>query len=657
VGISDTQLRVVARQPGVLRSAISLWGAAVGAFTAMVAISAWDGAYFPSAWGFCALVACWITAVALLLDSRPTFSGAQLATVLGFTALMAWIALSIIWSDDRPQSVLEVERGLVYTASLLAMILLLRNRNCDWILGGALAGITAIAAYALSTRLLTAPGGALDAISLNRLASPIGYWNALAIFTVLGVLIALGFAARGRSLLSRSLAAGALPLLVTALYFTYSRGGWLSLGAGLLVVIAADPRRLELLATALALAPITALAVGVAATSHALTGLEASSAAIESEGRELTLVLVVLVGVSSAVGAGFSLAELRVRPAPPVRRAFAALLALAALTLVVAAFVRFGGPLEMARDGYHSFASDPPASTAAVDLNKRLFTLHSKGRFETWREAWHDYEAHRFFGSGAGSYEQYWLRHRESPGKVRDAHSLYLEVLTELGPVGLGLLAVSLGVPLVVGMRRRAQPLMPALVGAYVAYLVHAGVDWDWEIPAVTLTALLLAATLLTAIDHGGRTMVLRTPFTYGLIALLVAVGVFSVVGLVGNRAIADSQKAVNSARWRGAEREARTAIRWAPWAAQGWQALGNAQFGLGREVEARASLLKAARKDPRDWSIWYDLAVASRGTERRRAFLRAAELNPRNPNIKVLRDLGYGRAGTKAGSRDRSAG
>ena len=37
----------------------------------------------------------------------------------------------------------------------------------------------------------------------------------------------------------------------------------------------------------------------------------------------------------------------------------------------------------------------------------------------------------------------------------------------------------------------------PTLVAVLVAFALHAGLDWDWELPALTLTALLVAAKLL----------------------------------------------------------------------------------------------------------------------------------------------------------------
>ena len=44
-------------------------------------------------------------------------------------------------------------------------------------------------------------------------------------------------------------------LLLPTLYFTYGRAAWLALAAGLAAAVAADPRRLQLIATMLAIAP------------------------------------------------------------------------------------------------------------------------------------------------------------------------------------------------------------------------------------------------------------------------------------------------------------------------------------------------------------------------------------------------------------------
>jgi len=89
------------------------------------------------------------------------------------------------------------------------------------------------------------------------------------------------------------------------------------------------------------------------------------------------------------------------------------------------------------------------------------------------------------------------------PYFVRDAHSLYLETLGELGIVGFLLLAGTLATGLAVAVARLARARDPAraavaaLLGTLVAYLVGAGVDWMWELTAVTLVGV-CALGLLT---------------------------------------------------------------------------------------------------------------------------------------------------------------
>ena len=40
-------------------------------------------------------------------------------------------------------------------------------------------------------------------------------------------------------------------------------------------------------------------------------------------------------------------------------------------------------------------------------------------------------------------------------------------------------------------------PLAAGPIAGLVAYLAHAPLDWDWEMPAVTLVAIILAGMLL----------------------------------------------------------------------------------------------------------------------------------------------------------------
>ncbi len=86
-----------------------------------------------------------------------------------------------------------------------------------------------------------------------------------------------------------------------------------------------------------------------------------------------------------------------------------------------------------------------------------------------------------------------------------DAHNLYLETLAELGPFGLVLLAAMLALPLVAALRVREHPFASAATGAYAAFLFHAALDWDWEMPAVTLAGLVCASAAPRPHDPDGH--------------------------------------------------------------------------------------------------------------------------------------------------------
>jgi len=57
-----------------------------------------------------------------------------------------------------------------------------------------------------------------------------------------------------------------------------------------------------------------------------------------------------------------------------------------------------------------------------------------------------------------------------------------------------------------------------------------------------------------------------------------------------------------------------------------------------------RASFRKAITKDHRDWTLWFELAQASRGRERADALHEASRLNPRSPEIAAVEKPREGR-------------
>lgn len=613
-------------------------GSLVLALGVVGGLAAADGGYFPSAWGWAALALLWLAALALLAGSSGIASRLEGAWLASLGGLVAWTAASIAWSDSPAQTLLEVERALVYLAGVAAALTALRDAAAARFLGLVLLSVTGVAGYALATRFFPDRlGHFYDDIGAYRLGEPLGYWNALGIFAVLGVLLAVGFAARAERIGGRALAAASLPILTCTLYFTFSRGAWIALALGLAGALVLDRRRLQLATTLLVVVPAPGLAVWLASRSDALTTRTPVLADASREGHRLAVLIALLTVLALAAGAACAAAGRRVAVGRGVRRVYGGVLLFALAGILTVVFVRFGSPPVLVEKAYQQFTAPTAPARATGDLNARLFSFWGNGRPQLWRVAWEDAERHRVLGSGAGTYESRWLAHRPIQLKVRDAHSLYVEMLAELGPIGLGLLLLVLGVPVAAALRARRHPLLPAAFGAYLAYLVHAGVDWDWEMPAVTLTAILVGATILLA-ARGGEPSPMLTRVRYALLGGVVVLAAAAFVGLVGNMALAESADAARRGDWATSIAEARKAERWAPWSPEPWRRLGEAQLAQGDVAASRASFRTALDKAPREWRLWLDLARAAGGRERQEALARAAKLNPLSPEIRQLR-------------------
>jgi hypothetical protein len=614
---------------------LTAWGPFVGTAVGIAALAAANGGYFAPSWGWGALVLTWTCVLALAFGTGQRVSRLEAVALTAMAGLVGWIALSALWSESGLESLREAQRALVYLAGLGAALLALRSRDVGGLLGGLLAGVSIVAVYSLATRLVPDRLGTFDPVAGYRLAEPVGYWNGLGILTVLGALLALGFAARARRPLVRAMAAASLVVLLPTLYFSFSRGAWIALGLGLVTAVVLDARRLQLVTTVLLAAPGPLGAVLLAAHSDALTRQEAALGGAAREGHRFALAVVLLAAATGGLVLGLAFLERRVRTPRKARRAYAGVLVVAVAAALTTFFAVYGSPGTIAHRAYEAFRAPPPE--IAGDLNSRLFSFSGNGRATQWELAWADHEDHPALGSGAGTYERYWLAGRSLPGKVRDAHSLYLETLAELGPVGLSLLGFALGAPLVAAFRARRRGLISAACGAYVAYLAHAAVDWDWELTAVTLAALLCGAgLLLTARGEGGT--LLAAWQRVGLAGLTLALAGIAAIGLLGASALAASAEAAKHGDWPDAQAQARKAIRWTPYSAVPWQALGRAQLASGDLEGATASFRTALAKDAGNWELWLDLARATEGKTQAGALATAARLNPLSPEIAELR-------------------
>ena len=73
------------------------------------AVAADRGGYFPTTWGWAAVPLCWVAVMALFVRDHISLSRLELAFLGVLLAIPGWYALSVLWSRDVPQTILEVD--------------------------------------------------------------------------------------------------------------------------------------------------------------------------------------------------------------------------------------------------------------------------------------------------------------------------------------------------------------------------------------------------------------------------------------------------------------------------------------------------------------------------------------------------------------------
>jgi hypothetical protein len=450
-----------------------------------------QGGFHPDTWVWAGALAAWASAVALVVTSDPGALRRAWPWVAAAAALLLWTLLSAIWSVQPAQSVLESRRTLLYVAVVLALVLLARHDGSRLLVPATHCAISALLVYALARYLLSSRH--FDAFEQYNLSQPLGYANAVGILSSLGLLLALGLIAGTTATVFRAGAAATVPLLAASLVLGQSTASDLALGVGIGVVAVLSPDVVRPLVALAVVAPVGAVAAALAAYSR----LAADVPGPRISGPVLFATLLACAAVAAALVAFIRLPDNK-RRGPRTRQLIVAALLVVAL----------GGAAGVARSG----SAEPRASYFHV--------------------AWHDEVVpHPLLGTGAGTFGYYWARSGKplELGGALDAHSLYLETLAELGPIGLLLVAAMLLAPLRGLLRHRAVPYVPAAAGAYAAFLVHAGLDWDWEMPAVVVAALCCAAAVATSALQPGRPLERRARAT--LLALSFALGACAIAG------------------------------------------------------------------------------------------------------------------------------
>ena len=568
-------------------------------------------------------------AAALVVRSRlPNLSRPARLMVGALVGLAVLSALSYAWSSDRPATV----TATVLAAAIAAGALLLVASGADaglrvaGLAGGTAAAVALIDLYSLSTRLLPGVVGSGGRhVGFNRLYAPVGYWNGLGALTAIGMLVTLGLIAHGQR---RVRMAGCAVLVIEApvLYLTFSRGSAAALVLGMAAAVALETRRLRFAACSAAAAVAPMLALLVVYLRPALTSAVPRHHAATAQGAEAAVAVLLLVVAGGFAGRWIDHAEHRIRLTPERRRHAAYALAGLALVPILAVLIAGGGPVRMARDVLGT-AGAPAPTFRHGDLNLRYLSLSANGRTQIWRAALHGFAAHPLVGSGAGSFPRRWLRVRGNRPPVAQAHSVELSVLAELGIVGFALLVVALAAPVRSAVRMRGLALVPALGGAYTAFLLATGLDWTWQLAGVTMAGLACAAGLVSSDASGARRP--SPAAVRGVLVAGVAVGVVGIVLTAGSAEISRAQDALFSGRFTAARAEAGRAARLQPWAAEPWLVAGYADLGENRRAAALADAHRALSADRGDVRGWILLACLSRGDARRGAVARARTLDP----------------------------
>jgi hypothetical protein len=485
----------------------------VVAIVTLVAVAVWiawqRGGYFPPAFLAAGAVAFFVTAGLLVVrPPRPALPARAVVGVAAVVGLAVWMGVSAGWSPVPATAVEDAQRAFAYAAllglALLAAVAMGSRRQIPWIV---LATIVVIVGAGLGSRLLP------DLISSPaplpqagfRLDYPLGYSNAYGALAAIGIVLGLGLGEdRLARPLPRALAVAAVVPLAVAVYLSLSRGAWMALAVGLVILLLVGRHRLALLLTVLMGAAAVALVIAFLQDYPALVDGPRPGHPLGQGGGDILALVLALTVIVGAMQLALTAVERRHDGALPEWAGVVA-------AVVAGAVILVGGGIAIADSGrVERFVSrqwnDFLRPAGQPSQSGRLAS--AKGpRSDFYRVAIDGFDAHPWRGTGSGGFEPLYVRDRRTDETARDVHSVYLEVLSELGIVGGLLLLAFVGATIagIVVTRRRPGALGPgaaaAVGGAWATWLVHAGIDWDWQMPAVTLLALMAVATLLVRDD------------------------------------------------------------------------------------------------------------------------------------------------------------
>jgi O-Antigen ligase len=596
------------------------------------------GGYFAGDVGLAAVAValCLILRLTLAEDPLRGFGGWSVIALAGLGGYAVWVLLSQGWSDAPARAMIDFDRALFYVLLFAVFSTLPRlPRRMNVALWGFAAGAVIVCGAALASRVLPDVVSAPTQLENERLSWPLTYWNAMGLLATLALIACFHLAASERQpRLARVLGAASLPLLATTLYFTFSRGAIAAALIGLIAyALLARPRGLP---GGLLSAVPAAVAVAVAYGADRLASENPTGPAAAGQASRVALVTALAIVAAGLVRAlclrlDDRVAGLRLR-VPGTRRVRLGV-PLAALVALIVLLAAVDAPARL-RDQYERFVEG--STLRDSDLRQRLTNPGNHGRLDHWRVALEGFGDEPIHGGGAGTYEILWARERPRAFTVINGHSLYMETLAELGIVGGLLLGLGL-FGIAAGMARRVRgpdrALYAAPLAMLIAWLANAGVDWSWEMPAVSAWAFAFGGlSLARAAEEPAR---LAPPgrlarVVMGLLCLLLAATPFLVWR--SQRELDVAAAAFKRGDCGQAIDRALAAAEPLPVRPEPFELLAYCDVRLGRPDLAVRVMQTAVGKDPRAWQLRYGLALvlASAGRDPDTPLRDARRLNPR---------------------------
>lgn len=165
----------------------------------------------------------------------------------------------------------------------------------------------------------------------------------------------------------------------------------------------------------------------------------------------------------------------------------------------------------------------------SITRSSSFITSSLKGRLEFWRVAFDLFKNQPILGYGNGTYfSAYYIEYGMNEWYSRFTHNHYLQIMSELGIVGITLFLGFLWTgfkSVIYNSKQTNKPIyFWGMVAGLVAFLLHIGVDFTWNFPAVTALFFFFLG-ITTKEDKKPPLKLSRTISLVGLLLIILITG------------------------------------------------------------------------------------------------------------------------------------